>query len=59
MGAFNDWTKSSYLAESSQRNVTEIAHHLITGAAYLYPLQNLKLQGLLISANYWSYRPQK
>lgn len=59
MGAFNDWVKGSYLAESSQRNVTDIADHLMTGAAYLYRLQNLKLQGLSIPASYWNYRPHK
>lgn len=58
MGAFNDWVRGSYLAEPKNRSVVDIAHHIMTGSAYLYRLQNLKLQGILMPAEYWNYRPQ-
>ena len=58
MGAFNDWVKGSYLAEPSDRKVTDVADHIMTGAAYLYRLQNLKLQGISIPAKYWFYYPK-
>ena len=57
MGAFNSWVKNSYLAEPKNRSVVDIAHHIMTGSAYLYRLQNLKLQGISIPAKYWNYRP--
>lgn len=59
MGAFNDWVKDSYLAEPGDRKVTDVAHHIMTGAAYLYRLQNLKLQGISLPTKYWFYNPQK
>ena len=58
MGAFNDWVKDSYLAQPSDRKATDVAHHIMTGAAYLYRLQNLKLQGIFIPAKYWFYQPK-
>jgi PfaD family protein len=57
MGAFNDWVKNSYLAESANRSVVDVAHHIMTGAAYLYRVQNLKLQGLQIPNDYSQYFP--
>ncbi len=57
MGSFNTWVKDSYLAEPSNRKVVDVAHHIMTGAAYLYRLQNLKLQGLNLPNTYWNYFP--
>jgi len=59
MGAFNNWVKNSYLAQPSNRKVSDIAHHLMRGSAYLYRLQNLKLQGIILPATYWHYYPIK
>ena len=58
MGAFNDWVRGSYLAEPSNRRVVDLAEHLTIGAAYLYRMQNLKLQGISMPAQYWNYQPQ-
>ncbi len=58
MGAFNNWVKNSYLAESNNRKVVDIAHHIMIGSAYLYRLQNLKLQGIIMPAQYSCYCPQ-
>ena len=58
MGAFNNWVKDSYLAEPNNRKVNDLAHHIMRGSAYLYRLQNLKLQGIIMPAKYWNYCPQ-
>ena len=59
MGAFNDWVRGSYLAEPNNRSVVDVANHIMTGSAYLYRLQNLKLQGISLPAKYWNYQPKK
>ncbi|WP_404790308.1 PfaD family polyunsaturated fatty acid/polyketide biosynthesis protein [Altericista sp. CCNU0014] len=57
MGAFNDWARGTYLAEPQNRRVADIADHLMAGAAFLYRLQSLSLQGLHLPASYCQYRP--
>jgi trans-AT polyketide synthase, acyltransferase and oxidoreductase domains len=57
MGSFNDWVRGSYLAESQNRRVADVADHIMTGAAFLYRLQNLSLQGLHLPAAYRQYYP--
>ncbi|WP_423753484.1 PfaD family polyunsaturated fatty acid/polyketide biosynthesis protein [Chlorogloeopsis fritschii] len=57
MGAFNNWVKGSYLAEPNNRRVVDVAHHIMAGAAFLYRLQSLKIQGLQMPAYYSHYCP--
>lgn len=57
MGSFNNWVKNSYLADPDNRQVVEIALHIMTGAAYLYRLQSLKVQGLQMPVHYSQYSP--
>ncbi|MHC0064382.1 PfaD family polyunsaturated fatty acid/polyketide biosynthesis protein [Nostoc sp. UIC 10890] len=57
MGSFNDWVRGSYLSESNNRQVVDIANHIMTGAAFLYRMQSLKIQGLQMPAYYTEYRP--
>ena len=57
MGSFNEWVKGSYLAQPEARHVVDVAHHIMTGAAYLYRLQSLKLQGLQMPGHYRYYCP--
>jgi trans-AT polyketide synthase, acyltransferase and oxidoreductase domains len=57
MGSFNNWIQGSYLADLKNRKVVDVAHHLMTGAAFLYRLQNLKIQGLQIPDSYSQYHP--
>jgi PfaD family protein len=57
MGSFNDWVKGSYLADTQNRRVVDVAYHIMTGAAFLYRIQSLKIQGLQIPENYSQYRP--
>ncbi|HLP89658.1 MAG TPA: PfaD family polyunsaturated fatty acid/polyketide biosynthesis protein [Nostocaceae cyanobacterium] len=57
MGSFNDWVRNSYLAEPKNRRVVDIANHIMTGTAFLYRIQNLKIQGLQIPDVYSQYIP--
>ena len=57
MGAFNAWVKDSYLEEHSSRKVVDVAIHLMTGAAFLYRVQTLKVQGVSFPPNFTSYHP--
>ncbi|PIG93477.1 PfaD family polyunsaturated fatty acid/polyketide biosynthesis protein [Gloeocapsopsis sp. IPPAS B-1203] len=57
MGSFNDWVKGSYLSEPSNRKVVDVADHIMLGAAYLYRIQNLKMQGLQLSNFSNQYQP--
>ncbi|BAZ29582.1 2-nitropropane dioxygenase, NPD [Cylindrospermum sp. NIES-4074] len=57
MGGFNDWVRGSYLADSHNRKVVDVAYHIMTGAAFLYRIQSLKLQGLQMPDDYSQYIP--
>ncbi|MEA5594308.1 PfaD family polyunsaturated fatty acid/polyketide biosynthesis protein [Rivularia sp. UHCC 0363] len=57
MGAFNNWVKNTHLAQPENRHVVDIADRILTGAAYLYRLQNLKMQGLELPARLSQYHP--
>lgn len=52
MGAFNDWTRGTSLAKLENRHVVDVAHALMTGAAYLYRLQDLRLQGVSVPSSW-------
>jgi PfaD family protein len=57
MGSFNNWVKGSYLSEPNNRRVVDVANHIMIGAAFLYRIQSLKIQGMQISDYYSQYRP--
>lgn len=57
MGAFNNWIRNSYLADLNNRKVVDVAENIMTGAAFLYRLQILKVQGLQIPNYYSQYAP--
>ncbi len=48
MGAFNDWTQGTSFAKPEHRHVVDIAHLIMSGAAYLYRLQDLRMQGVSV-----------
>jgi PfaD family protein len=58
MGAFNDWTRDTYLAKPEYRRAPEVAEHLMRGAAYLYRLQHLRAQGVTLPASLAAYKPE-
>ncbi|MDZ8077982.1 MAG: PfaD family polyunsaturated fatty acid/polyketide biosynthesis protein [Nostoc sp. DcaGUA01] len=57
MGSFNDWVRGSYLSDSKNRHVVDVANHIMTGAVFLYRIQSFKIQGLQMPASYSEYRP--
>ncbi|MEA5517174.1 PfaD family polyunsaturated fatty acid/polyketide biosynthesis protein [Nodularia sp. UHCC 0506] len=59
MGSFNNWIKGSYLADLNNRQVVDVAHQIMTGAIFLYRMQNLKIQGLEMPTYFNTYRPTK
>jgi PfaD family protein len=59
MGAFNEWTQGTYLSTPENRYAPEVAEHLMQGAAYLYRLQHLRVQGVTLPASLSSYKPEK
>ena len=46
MGAFNDWVKGTHLEPYQNRKVADVAEQIMQGAAYLYRVQSLGLQGV-------------
>ena len=58
MGAFNTWVKGTYLEQPENRRAVDVATHLMQGAAILYRLQMLKLQGLELAPHYFQYLPE-
>jgi hypothetical protein len=59
MGAFNLWTRGTYLGEPANRRVVDVALQLLTGCAYLYRLRMLGLQGVRFSTNLERYLPSQ
>ncbi|NRB39858.1 MAG: PfaD family polyunsaturated fatty acid/polyketide biosynthesis protein [Pseudomonadales bacterium] len=57
LGAFNSWVKGTYLEDYTQRNVVDVAWHLLKGAAYLQRVNQLKLQGVALNTELGSYTP--
>lgn len=47
MGAFNDWVKGTYLESCENRRADDVAEQIMQGAAYLYRIQSLKMQGVV------------
>jgi len=58
MGAFNEWTRDTYLSMPENRRAPEVAEHLMQGAAYLYRLQQLRAQGVTLPASLAAYKPE-
>ena len=58
MGAFNDWVRSTPLTEVGNRHVADVAHHILTGCAYLYRLRMLEAQGIRFSTGLGRYLPE-
>ena len=56
MGAFNDWVKGSYLETYENRQAVPIAEHIMKGAAYLYRIQSLRMQGVQLPVE-WQQLP--
>jgi PfaD family protein len=57
IGPFNDWTRGTYLAESKNRRIVDVALHIMTGCAYLARVQSLRNAGVRVPARLASYYP--
>lgn len=57
MGAFNDWVRGTHLEIPANRKVVDVALHILTGCAYLYRVQTLKLQGVSVPLELENYSP--
>jgi PfaD family protein len=58
MGSFNDWTRSTYLADPAKRSIVDVTLHLFTGAAYQYRIQLLKTLGIQVPTELEQYYPR-
>ncbi len=57
MGAFNEWTKGTFLETVENRLAETVCHNLLVGAAYLTRLNELRNQGLGIKATTAAFAP--
>jgi PfaD family protein len=57
LGAFNVWVKGTYLENFENRDAVKVAKHILEGAAYLYRIQQLEMQGLRLSPELQHYIP--
>lgn len=58
IGAFNAWTKGSFLASPSNRTVSQVAKNMLEGAAVLTRAHQLRSYGVAIPAAAFNYRPR-
>jgi trans-AT polyketide synthase, acyltransferase and oxidoreductase domains len=59
MGAFNAWTRGSFLAEPQHRDIVTVAFNLLFGAAVLIRGQELRYQGACLPAQLGRIRPMR
>lgn len=59
MGAFNSWAAGTYLQAPENRHVADVAEQIMRGAAYLYRVQSLRIQGAELPAELYNYVPQQ
>lgn len=59
MGSFNDWVKGTYLEAYQNRAAADLAEHIMLGAAYLYRVQALRMQGVNLPVSWASYIPEE
>jgi len=57
LGAFNAWTKGTYLADYKARSGPDVALHLLTGAAFLQRVNQLQMQGISLPVSLARYTP--
>lgn len=58
MGAFNRWTRGTFLARPENRSAVQIALNLLEGAAVLTRAHQLRSYGVPLPAAAFSYRPR-
>lgn len=58
MGAFNAWTRGSFLAEPGNRTVVQIGLNLLEGAAVITRAQQLRTYGVHVPPGAFDFRPR-
>jgi trans-AT polyketide synthase/acyltransferase/oxidoreductase domain-containing protein len=58
MGAFNEWTRGSFLAEPAQRTVAQVGLNLLEGAAVVTRAQQLRTYGAPVPSPAFDFRPR-
>ncbi len=58
MGAFNRWTRDSFLADPEARSVVQVARNLMEGAAVVTRSQQLRSYGVPVPTAAFDYRPR-
>lgn len=58
MGAFNAWTRGTFLAEPAQRTVAQIGRNLLEGAAAITRAQQLRSYGVPVPQSAFEFRPR-
>ena len=58
MGAFNAWTRGSFLAEPANRSVVQIGLNLLEGAAVITRAQQLRSYGVPVPPGAFDFRPR-
>ena len=58
MGAFNAWTRGTFLAEPGNRSVVQVGYNLLEGAAAVTRAQQLRAYGLSVPAAAFDFRPR-
>jgi len=58
IGAFNAWVRNSYLEDVKNRRVADVAEHILRGAAFLYRIQMLRNQGVIVPPELGRYMPE-
>ena len=59
MGAFNEWTRGSFLEQPRNRRVVTVARNLLYGACVLTRLQILRCQGATVPAEWGQVVPRE
>jgi trans-AT polyketide synthase, acyltransferase and oxidoreductase domains len=59
MGAFNTWTKDSFLSEPAERTVAQVARNLLEGAACITRAHQLRSFGAPVPARAFDFRPRR
>ena len=59
MGAFNEWTRGTFLAQPQNRRVATVAYNLLHGAAVLQRVNTLRSQGFPVSSEVAHVVPQE
>ena len=59
MGAFNAWTRGSFLAEPANRTVVQIGLNLLEGAAVITRAQQFRTYGVPVPPSAFDFRPRR